>query len=105
MSFYGVLRTSSVFCCPPERLLKRKSMVCYQIGWLGGVVCVLASGVAVVGLATYLLRRVVEDLSNSTEWRAYLVRGFRVLPGLTLMVIGCGFLWTTINHITSLRLP
>jgi hypothetical protein len=74
------------------RLLKGLDMVGYQIVWLVAVVCALASGVAVIGLGSYLLRRVVEDLSNSTELKAFFVRGFRLAPGLTLIGVGCALL-------------
>ena len=80
-------------------------MLGYQLVWLTAVVCALISGIAVVGLGSYLLRKVVEDLSNSIEWRTFLVRGFRVLPGLALLIFGCVLLLVMVVHITSLRIP
>jgi hypothetical protein len=77
----------------------------YQIVWLVAVICALASGVAVTGLGCYLIRRVVEDLSNSTEWRAFLVRGFRLIPGAALIIFGCTLLLIMVVHIASLRVP
>jgi hypothetical protein len=80
-------------------------MLGYQIVWLVAVVGALASGIAVIGLGCYLLRRVVEDSSNSTEWRTFLVRGFRVLPGVALIVFGCALLLIVVVRIASLRVP
>jgi hypothetical protein len=80
-------------------------MLGYQVAWIIAVVSALASGVAVVGFGSYLLQRVVEDLSNSAEWRAFMVRGFRALPGVALIVFGCALLLILVLHIASLRVP
>jgi hypothetical protein len=80
-------------------------MLGYQFVWLVAVICALASGVAVVAIGSYLLRRVVEDLSNSATWRAFLVRGFRVLPGVALIAFGCVLLLIMVDHIARLRVP
>jgi hypothetical protein len=80
-------------------------MLSYQLIWLVAVVSALATGLAVTALGSYLLRRVVEDLSNSTELKAFLVRGFRVLPGLALIVIGGILLCRMTARIASLAVP
>jgi hypothetical protein len=80
-------------------------MLGYQLVWLIAVICALASGIAVVGFGSYLLRRVVEDFSNSTDWRAFLVRGFRGLPGVGLLIFGCALLLIAVLRIAALHVP
>jgi len=80
-------------------------MIGYEIVWLVATVCALASGVAVTGLGVHLLRRVVEDLSNSIQPWSFLVRTFRVIPGLALLALGSVLLFIMIGRIASLRIP
>ncbi len=71
--------------------LGRCGVIRYQITWLVAIFFALASGVAITGLGCFLLRRVVEDFSNSVAWRAFLVRGVRIAPGAALSSWGAGY--------------
>jgi hypothetical protein len=80
-------------------------MLGYQTVWLFAVIFSLASGVAVLGLGAYLLRRVVEDPSNGTDWRALTGRGLKLMPGIALITFGFVLLVMMVHHITTLTLP
>jgi len=77
----------------------------YHVIWLVAIFGGLASALSVIGLGCYSLRKVIEDLSNSTALSAFGVRLFRMAPGGGLIVFGCVLLWKLILTISSLTPP
>jgi hypothetical protein len=80
-------------------------MATYQIFWLTSIAFALLSAVGVIALGCYLLRKVVEDSSNSTTLEAYVLRSFRVAPGLLVVLFGCTMALLLIKQILYLALP
>lgn len=77
----------------------------YYITWLIANALALIAGVSIIGLGCYLLRRVVEDMSNSTDQSAYRLRYFRVAPGAALVGFGAILAATIIVRMLCLPLP
>lgn len=77
----------------------------HQLTWLSSVLFAFSSGVATIFIGSRLLRRTVDDLSNSTAWQAYALRVFRLIPGLALTAFGCWIVWTMVLYIESSPLP
>jgi hypothetical protein len=77
----------------------------YHILWIVSIFLGLLSATAVVGIGCSLLSKVVEDLSNSTELRSYVLRAFRLAPGAAIVIFGCLLLWRIIDQILRLKLP
>jgi hypothetical protein len=76
-----------------------------ELVWLVGYLAALLSAAAIVVTGAYLLRRVVEDLSNSLEWKSFLLRIFRIAPGAILVVWGLVLVTRLINLISNLPSP
>lgn len=77
----------------------------YHILWIISIFLGLLSATAVVGLGGALLTKVVEDLSNSTQLNSYLLRAFRLVPGVAIVLFGCLLLWRIVGQILQLKLP
>jgi hypothetical protein len=76
-----------------------------ELVWLVGYLAALLSAAAIVVTGAYLLRRVVEDLSNILEWKSFLLRIFRIAPGAILVVWGLVLVTRLINLISNLPSP
>jgi transketolase C-terminal domain/subunit len=77
----------------------------YYLVWLIASGLAIAGALTVIAVGSYLLRRVVEDMSNSTSQSAYVLRLFRIGPGVALIVFGGVLLWKIVYRILSLALP
>jgi hypothetical protein len=77
----------------------------YHILWIVSIFLGLLSATVVVGIGCSLLSKVVEDLSNSTLFRSYVLRAFRLVPGAAIVIFGCLLLWRIIDQILRLKLP
>jgi hypothetical protein len=76
---------------PPGAELKAAGvwrMTPLNINWLLAMSLGVVGALTVIGFGVHLLRRVVEDFSNSTELPAYLLRAARSLPGVFLVLAG-----------------
>ncbi|PSO20342.1 hypothetical protein [Bradyrhizobium sp. MOS003] len=72
-----------------------------ELVWLVGYLAALASGVTMIVTGAYLLRKVVEDLSNSLEWKSYVLRAFRTAPGMMLLVWGAILVTIMVVHVSA----
>ena len=77
----------------------------YHILWTVSIFLGLLSATAVVGFGGALLSKVVEDISNSTQFNSYLLRVFRLAPGIAIVLFGCFLLWRLVGQILQLKLP
>jgi hypothetical protein len=77
-------------------------MSSYPLIWLGAITLCLVASVSVILLGCYLLRGPVEDLSNSTAWSAYVLRLWRMTPGLIISMFGCFVLFRIVQRILAL---
>jgi hypothetical protein len=80
-------------------------MVRYHVFWLIAMAMNLAAALVILGMGCYLLRKVVEDVSNSATKEAFAVRLFRVAPGVLLIVFGSVLLWRLVERMSLLALP
>lgn len=72
--------------------------------WLGAIALATIASVCVVALGCYLLRRPVEDVSNSSTWSAYILRLWRIIPGLVISIFGCVILLEIVQRILAMSL-
>jgi uncharacterized membrane protein len=77
----------------------------YGVIWLVATALALVGALGVVAFGSFLLRRVVEDMSNSLSPSAYVLRAFRVGPGLALIAFGGFLLFAIVNRILALPFP
>src|SRR6185437_16668509 len=82
----------------------RNQMTEYHIFWIVSIFLGLLSATVVVGVGCWLMRRVVEDLSNSTLVCSYVLRAFRLAPGGAIVVFGCWLIWRFVDQILHLKL-
>ena len=80
-------------------------MIEYHIFWLASIFLALMCATAVIGFGCLLLGKVVEDVSNSTLFRSYILRVFRLTPGTIVVIFGCFLIWQIIDQIIHLKLP
>ena len=77
----------------------------HELVWLVGYLAALLSASTIVAAGAYLLRRVVEDLSNSLEWKSYSLRIFRLAPGAFVAVWGLVLVTRLIDLICKFPSP
>lgn len=77
----------------------------YELIWLVGYLAALASSIGMIMAGAYLLREVVEDLSNSLEWRSFILRAFRIAPGMCLLLWGAILVTSMVAQIQALPIP
>jgi hypothetical protein len=77
----------------------------YYVLWFSANAVALAGGLGVIALGCYLLRRVVEDMSNSTSQSTYVLRLFRAFPGVFLIVFGSVLLLKIVSRVLSMPMP
>jgi hypothetical protein len=77
----------------------------YHILWIASIFLSLGCATAVIGIGGFLLSKVVEDLSNSTALSSYVLRLFRLAPGVAIVIFGCFVLWRIVDQILRLKLP
>lgn len=77
----------------------------YQAFWLIANALGMAAAISVIALGAYLLRQVVEDMSNSMTGASYLLRIFRIAPGLVISLFGCFLLLRIFLRMLKLALP
>jgi len=77
----------------------------YQVFWITWIALGLLSAVGAVALGCYLLRRVVEDLSNSMTREAYSLRSVRMAPGLSIVIFERTLIWLLVKQTPFLEPP
>ena len=77
----------------------------YHIFWLTSIFLGLMCATAVMGFGCWLLSKVVEDVSNSTLIRSYILRVFRLAPGTIVVIFGGFLIWRIVDQIIRLKLP
>jgi hypothetical protein len=80
-------------------------MSSYAFVWFGSITLAVVTSTVVIALGCYLLRGPVEDLSNSTTWSAYVLRLWRMTPGIIISVFGCFLLFRIVQRILALLVP
>jgi hypothetical protein len=77
----------------------------YHITWLAAMLLCFSGGGTALIVGGSMLRRVVEDLSNSERPTSYVLRVFRMLPGVALVMFGCYIIFRCTAYVLSLPLP
>ena len=80
-------------------------MSTYSVVWLSAITLVTIASTVIVGLGCYLLRPTLDDLSNSTTWRAYVLRLCRIVPGLAISGFGCFMFYEILRYVLVLAMP
>lgn len=76
-----------------------------HVTWLISMGLALATALVVMGFGVFLLRHVIEDLSNSTTAPAFMVRFYRSMPGFALLGFSGWLIWRIFDVLLKAQIP